>query len=89
MLSLSLKYAYRFYFPACIQINYFSNLNVLAVRLLCGLLGFHKLGLLRAIKEFLEERVGCTLNIILGEAATVSSTEVMLLETSLISLSLS
>lgn len=62
---------------------------MLAVRLLCGLLCFHKLDLLRAIKKFLEECVGCTLNIIFGEAATISSAEVMLLETSLISLSLS
>lgn len=28
MLLLSLKYAYSFYFPTCIQVNYFGNLTV-------------------------------------------------------------
>lgn len=35
MLLLSLKYAYSFYFPTCIQVNYFGNLAV------CQLYGFY------------------------------------------------
>lgn len=35
MLLLSLKYAYSFYFPTCIQVNYFGNLTV------CQLYGFY------------------------------------------------
>lgn len=90
MLLLSLKYAYSFYFPTCIQVNYFGNLAV------CQLYGFYVdwLVSIEILKQYLLKvrftqgsqgvlgRVCCAYTEYnIGRGCNISSTGVMLSET--------